>query len=227
MGFLDDRKEERFAFSEPVIINDESFTDTVDISRTGLLIHTRTPLPAESEVVLRIPMYGVEVGAVVKHVQPGVGMGVQFRPRSSAEALQIEAIIERLTSSPEHLQYKLTVLVVEAAEKPRAALRKKLQTEGFSVTEAVDGMDAIRKMNAYPVHAMVMDLRVPKINALKLITMVRESPAHGHTPIVAYSLHEQEAFARKAEEVGANRYLPKAMASPSAIVEALKGVLYR
>ena len=149
MGLLDGRKSERFDFTEEVIVDEQVFTNCVDISATGLFVHTTKPFKVNSIVSITIPAYGLEAKALVKHFKPGIGLGLEFRPSDQAEAEQIDQIINNIKLSSKKTLKKLTVLFIDGGRQLRTVYKNRLILDGFSVVEVNDGMEAIKKMNSF------------------------------------------------------------------------------
>lgn len=225
MGLLDARKAERYSFSEDVIIDEQVFSNCVDISVTGLYIKTSKPFDVGAILMLSIPSYGLEVGAEVKHCQPSIGMGLQFLFTTDDERQSIVSLIKSIEDTGGNAAEKRTILVVDDNRSIRAVLRSKLMLEGYSVAEAEDGMDAIRKMNSFDVHAVVLDINMSKIDGLKLLSMIRSAPNHKTTPVIMFSSNAKADVVERAKRNGADAFLPKSTTSPASMVAAIKGVL--
>ncbi len=58
MGLLDGRKAERYDFNEEVILDEQIFSNSVDISATGLFVHTIKPFKVNASISITIPARG-------------------------------------------------------------------------------------------------------------------------------------------------------------------------
>ena len=56
------------------------------------------------------------------------------------------------------------VLVVEDGESTRQHIAGVLRREGYEIAEAVDGLEALRKVSAASFDAIVLDLLMPNVN---------------------------------------------------------------
>jgi hypothetical protein len=76
-----------------------------DISARGFFLETLTPYAVGGvlTVALRIDTDAIEAGARVVFVDPGVGMGLEFKRLSSAVRHRLDAAVHRLAKSAEHL----------------------------------------------------------------------------------------------------------------------------
>ncbi|HEY2343638.1 MAG TPA: response regulator, partial [Chthoniobacteraceae bacterium] len=90
----------------------------------------------------------------------------------------------------------------------------------FSLT---DGNKALGWLEANPCDAIILDIGMPKIDGLSLISMIREKFAE--LPIVMFTgLGYDEEAMQKARKAGANGYVSKGL-GPSEIYSALMRVL--
>jgi two-component system chemotaxis response regulator CheY len=106
-----------------------------------------------------------------------------------------------------------TVLVVDDSGPVRRQLVQMLERAGAVASEAVDGADAWRRLQAGPVDALLTDLHMPVLDGLKLIALVRAAPAHHGTPIVVITALGTEADRGRALALGAAAYLEKPVES--------------
>jgi CheY-like chemotaxis protein len=77
------------------------------------------------------------------------------------------------------------ILVVEDDAQIRAMLRETLETEGYSVVVAADGVEALAKYRSHEIDLIVTDILMPKKEGLTLITELRRS--NPHIKIIAIS----------------------------------------
>ena len=116
-----------------------------------------------------------------------------------------------------------TALVVDDSPAMRRQLCQALQRAGFCTLEARDGADAWRRLQDAAVDVILTDINMPLLDGLKLISLVRASGPHRHTPVVVVTTEAGEADRRRAQGLGANGYLVKPVQSDDvlAVVSAL------
>jgi len=213
MGILDGRRAERYDFNEEVIIDDQVFTNCVDISATGLFIHTVKPFKVNSIVKITIPAYDLSSKALVKHFKPGIGVGVEFQPNNETEAEKIEQVIHNIKISSTKTPKKLTVILIDSNRQIRSIYKNRLLLDGYSVVEVEDGMEAIKKMNSFTIHAVISELEVKRIELAELIKMIRDAPNYRAIPIFVVANPTGFDVESWVLEAGATRYLPKSSTS--------------
>lgn len=68
----------------------------------------------------------------------------------------------------------MKVLVVEDEQALQDQLKEALNKEGYAVDQAFDGEDGLYFAEEYPVDVAIIDLGLPKLNGLDLISKIRE-----------------------------------------------------
>jgi two-component system, OmpR family, KDP operon response regulator KdpE len=102
---------------------------------------------------------------------------------------------------------QLRVLVVDDEPAILRFLRPGLATQGYIVSEAHDGKTALEAIRRKSVDLVVLDLGLPDIDGLDLVSQVRES---GDTvPIIILSSRATEGIKVKALDLGADDYVTK------------------
>lgn len=117
-------------------------------------------------------------------------------PHSSAAAIQPQ--IQRQT-----------ILVVDDSLSNRKSMRLMLETMGYSVQTAVDGMDALELMNTLPVDLVLTDLEMPRMNGLEMAQAIRIWPEMKHLPLVMITSRGTQKHRKLAAEAGVDGYLTK------------------
>ncbi|GAA1341890.1 response regulator [Saccharothrix algeriensis] len=99
-----------------------------------------------------------------------------------------------------------TVLVVEDDPQVARALRVALTARGYRVLTAADGASALREAAAGAPDVVVLDLRLPDVDGIEVITGLR---ARCTTPIVVLSARTGSADKVAALDAGADDYVTK------------------
>lgn len=105
------------------------------------------------------------------------------------------------------------ILVVDDAATVRMYHRKMLGDAGWSVDEAVNGLEALERVLARPAgqayDLYVVDVNMPKMDGYTLVRELRRLPQTAQRPVLMVSTEAQMHDAAAAEEAGANGYLVK------------------
>ena len=82
-----------------------------------------------------------------------------------------------------------TVLVVEDEEDIRFLLKAVLESEGYQVTEATTGKDAVRIAVEAAPRLILMDISLPLLDGLSATRQIRAEEALREVPIIAVSAY--------------------------------------
>jgi len=102
------------------------------------------------------------------------------------------------------------VLIIDDSSATRAYIRAALEAEAeMEVTEATSGFDALRILPRSRFDLLLVDINMPNINGLELISFIRRSETHRETPLMIISTEASERDRARAMQLGANAYLAK------------------
>jgi two-component system chemotaxis response regulator CheY len=120
---------------------------------------------------------------------------------------------------------KKRVLIVEDSPAMRQLLAITTARHGAAVSEAPDGLAALKVLAKERFDLIFVDLNMPVMDGLKLIQRVREDPVHAGTRIVVCSTEGAEETEKQARRLGADDYLRKPVSRKA--VEAALAALER
>ncbi len=118
----------------------------------------------------------------------------------------------------------MRLLVVDDDPSLREALALVLDLNGFEVTTARDGREAIRTLAATPPDAVVLDVLMPGIDGLEVCRRMRA--AGDRTPVLMLTARTEVAERVEGLEAGADDYLAKPFAREE-LVARLRALLRR
>ena len=110
---------------------------------------------------------------------------------------------------------RLDVLVVDDDGSNRMVARTLLEKEGFRVSEASDGADALvmlRKKSTYGL--IVLDLDMPRVGGLEVLKQVRSSLATAGIPVIILTGTTDHGAEVKLMNAGADDYIRKPLEPP-------------
>ncbi len=101
-------------------------------------------------------------------------------------------------------------LVVDDSRAMRAILSQFLKAEGFEVSEAGDGDEALRRLeDAGRVDVVLVDWNMPGMDGLTLVRTVRADPRFAAIRILMVTTETDVSLIQAALDAGANEYLMK------------------
>jgi len=118
------------------------------------------------------------------------------------------------------------ILVVDDERDIRELVDYNLLRDGFEVTCAPDGEQALEIARSENPDMVVLDLMLPGINGLEVCRLMQEDEQTSDIPIVMLTAKGQEADIVTGLEMGADDYVTKPF-SPKVLVARVKAVLRR
>ena len=135
-----------------------------------------------------------------------------------------EAQPRSVVRTPAKVREVLQVLIVDDSVSVRRVLSNFVRNQGWTPTEARDGLEALELLQSGTVtpDIVLLDIEMPRMDGYELTTTVRSNAALKHIPIVMLTSRAGEKHRRKAMDVGATDYLVKPYQE-----EVLLGVMRR
>ncbi|THF66506.1 response regulator [Pseudothauera nasutitermitis] len=116
------------------------------------------------------------------------------------------------------------ILAVDDSAAIRQAVGYTLRAAGYSVTEAVDGVDAAEKAEAARFDLVLTDLNMPRMDGLALIARLRGRPEYRRVPILVLSTESSGEAKARGRAAGASGWLVKPF-EPARLLEVAARVL--
>jgi two-component system, chemotaxis family, chemotaxis protein CheY len=117
------------------------------------------------------------------------------------------------------------IMTVDDSISIRQMVGFTLKRDGYDVVEAVDGVDALRKLNiGSAVNMMITDLNMPNMDGIELIKNVRANPRYKFMPIIMLTTESQEERKQEGKTAGATGWIVKPF-KPEQLIGVIKKVL--
>jgi two-component system chemotaxis sensor kinase CheA len=120
---------------------------------------------------------------------------------------------------------KKTILVVEDSITSRMLLKNILETSGYVVTTAVDGIDAMTRLKTEKFDAVVSDVDMPRMNGFNLTEKIRGDKKLAELPVVLVTALESREDRERGIDVGANAYIVKSSFDQSNLLETMRRLM--
>ena len=112
----------------------------------------------------------------------------------------------------------LHALVVEDSPTMRQLIVFALsRIRALKVTEADDGVDALKKLAQRRFDVLITDINMPMMDGLKLVAMVRRDAVHKDIPIIIITTEGAQEDRQRALSLGASAYITKPIQAPQVI----------
>jgi two-component system chemotaxis response regulator CheY len=116
------------------------------------------------------------------------------------------------------------ILTVDDSASIRLTTRVTLGNAGYTVEEAVDGLDGLNKLKAGEYDLVVTDLNMPNMDGLTMIRELRKLPAHTGVPVIFLTTESDGELKAQAKAAGATGWLTKPF-DPESLVKIARKVL--
>src|SRR2546422_814323 len=141
------------------------------------------------------------------------------------DLLEEHAPPEGTRRSGAHGQPASKVLLVDDEDSLRKVMRDLLEREGYAVTEARDGVQALDQVDRVGPDIIVLDLNLPGLDGYGVLSHLRSRPATANIPVIVLTAKGDEDNEVRVFELGADDFLTKPFRARalSARLEAVLG----
>ncbi len=115
------------------------------------------------------------------------------------------------------------ILVVDDEERMVRFIRLNLEHDGFVVSEAFNGKQALQRLRDATPDLILLDVMMPDLDGFEVLRMIRES---NNVPVIMLTAKGEEDDRVRGLELGADDYITKPF-SPREMVSRVKAVLRR
>src|SRR5678815_414173 len=115
------------------------------------------------------------------------------------------------------------ILVVDDEERMVRFIRMNLEHDGFQVSEAFNGKQAIQRLRDVTPDLILLDVMMPDIDGFEVLETIREG---SNVPVIMLTARGEEDDRVRGLELGADDYVTKPF-SPRELVSRVKAVLRR
>ena len=142
-------------------------------------------------------------------------------------AVRISATAMRPALAPSEIKEarRPSLLVVEDSITARMLLKNILETAGYAVATAVDGIDAFTKLKSEEFALVVSDVDMPRMNGFDLTAKIRADKKLVDLPVVLVTALESREDRERGIEVGANAYIVKSSFDQSNLLEIIRRLI--
>jgi two-component system, OmpR family, alkaline phosphatase synthesis response regulator PhoP len=120
---------------------------------------------------------------------------------------------------------KKKVLLVEDDNMISSMYKIKLETEGFAVLTAEDGVIALELIKKDRPDIIMLDIILPRLDGFSVLEEVRKDKDLKDLPVVLLTNLGTEEDKAKGKKMGATDYLVKADLTPGQISDKIKEIL--
>jgi two-component system chemotaxis response regulator CheY len=115
-------------------------------------------------------------------------------------------------------------MTVDDSASIRQMVSFTLKGAGYETVEAIDGKDALAKLNGTPIHMIITDLNMPNLDGIGLIRGVRANPSYKFIPVIMLTTESQEGKKQEGKQAGATGWIVKPF-NPEQLLAVIKRVI--
>ncbi|MGR3177225.1 MAG: hybrid sensor histidine kinase/response regulator [Candidatus Anammoxibacter sp.] len=118
-----------------------------------------------------------------------------------------------------------SILVVEDSITSRMLLKNVLETAGYVVTTAVDGIDAFTMLREKEFDLVVSDVEMPRMDGFGLTSKIRNNEKLTELPLILVTALESREDRERGIDVGANAYIVKSDFDQSNLINVIERLI--
>ncbi|WP_157197333.1 response regulator [Methanohalobium evestigatum] len=104
------------------------------------------------------------------------------------------------------------ILVIEDNKLNRQLMNdfiELIDSDSYNIINVENGLEALKKVDYYKLDLILLDIQLPLIDGLELLSKFKEKPNVKNTPIIAVTAYAMEGDREKFLNAGCDEYLPK------------------
>lgn len=219
-GRTNSREFKRVRFKKKILVNKQIMVEALDISRSGLFLHTGRSFEDGAVIEVGIPTrpgnFDLTVRAMVRHNHRGIGMGMMFVDMDDTTVMQLEKLIDELgDTATNDLAGRKKVLLTGGTTTTRNINKSKLVLDGFYVQLATTADEIFEILERETVDVMVLDWQDTEYNCKEVLTKIWETPAYEKIIRVVLSVFTDSGVQQEIMDAGAHRCMARMDTNPA------------
>lgn len=118
-----------------------------------------------------------------------------------------------------------TIMIVDDSASIRKVVKLTLEQSGFKVIDAIDGVDALKKLNGVKIHLLITDVNMPNMDGITLVQEAKKLPAYKFTPMMMLTTEASNEKKMQGRAAGAKAWLVKPFQPPMLLNAVSKLIL--
>ncbi len=124
------------------------------------------------------------------------------------------------------MRNKEHIFIVEDEEDIVELVQYNLEKEGYHVSSALSGEEALTQIRSQTIDLILLDLMLPGIDGLEICKILKNNPETNHIPVVILTAKGEDSDIITGLELGAEDYITKPF-SPKVLIARIRTVLRR
>lgn len=102
-----------------------------------------------------------------------------------------------------------TIMIVDDSASIRQVVGLTLKNAGYDTIEAVDGRDAVGKLDGRRVHLIICDVNMPNMDGISFVKQMKTMPSYRFTPVIMLTTEAGESKKQEGQLAGARAWVVK------------------
>jgi two-component system sensor histidine kinase and response regulator WspE len=163
----------------------------------------------------------ISAGALLDDGTPLLIVDVEDMLRSVERLVSTGRLAQVRCDEGKEVATRKRVLVVDDSLTVRELERKLIESGGYAVDVAVDGMDGWNAVRLGQFDLVVTDIDMPRMNGIELVSLIKNDPRLRTLPVMIVSYKDREEDRRRGLDAGADFYLTKSGFHEEALLQAV------
>jgi two-component system, chemotaxis family, chemotaxis protein CheY len=118
----------------------------------------------------------------------------------------------------------IRIMTVDDSASMRQMVSFTLKGAGYEVIEALDGSDALEKMEKESIQMLITDINMPNLDGIGLVRKVRAHAVYRFIPIILLTTESQELKKQEGKAAGATGWIVKPF-KPDQLLNVVRKVI--
>ncbi len=167
----------------------------------------------------------ISAGSLMEDGSPVLIVDVEDLVRSVEKAAAAGTLNAVHAAAAEKGAASKRVLVVDDSLTVRELERKLLESRGYAVEIAVDGMDGWNAVRTGVFDLVISDVDMPRLDGIELTKLIKQDPKLRAMPVMIVSYKDREEDRRRGLEAGADYYLTKGSFHDDTMLNAVRDLI--
>ncbi len=146
-------------------------------------------------------------------------------PDVMQSAMQTTTLARTIEEKTESNHKNKHLLVAEDSITSRTLLKSILETAGYIVTTAVDGLDGFTKLRSGNFDLVVSDVDMPRMSGFELTASIRADKKLADIPVILVTALDSQADRERGIDAGANAYIIKSSFDQSNLLSVVQQLI--
>lgn len=166
----------------------------------------------------------------LKHLSGGIlledgTVALVLNPAELIKNLRRREMLHLKTAEQTPAEKPPTIMVVDDSFTTRTLEKSILEAHGYRVMIAVDGLEALEKLNQEPVELVISDIEMPRMDGFELLQNMKNNQRLAQIPVVLVTSIESSPDKERGLSLGADAYIIKKRFDQKELLETIEQIL--